>query len=161
MLAYAAADAVGLGHPVWAVASALIVSQETARETRHSLIWRVAGTLIGAGVAVACALLLMPDVAQPIAAMGVAIMLCAAIARRWPLLRVAMWTTALVILTASADHSILQTAMERSSEVLLGGLIGAAVHLVLDAILPAALDRKAEETASHPPLETRERRPFR
>lgn len=132
ILAYAAADALGLGHPVWAVVSALIVSQETVRETRRSFLWRAAGTVMGAGVALAAALLLMPDPARPLLATGAAVTVCAAVARRWPLMRVCLWTVPLVILTASTEHSIVSTALQRSGEVLLGGLIGAVIHLVLE-----------------------------
>ncbi|OLO06224.1 FUSC family protein [Salinicola socius] len=132
ILSYAVADALGLGHPVWAVVSALIVSQETARETRRSFLWRGAGTLIGTGAALPAAVLLMPDPAHPLTATGAAVAICAAIARRWPRMRVCLWTAPLVILTATTDHSILYTAAQRSGEVLLGGMVGAAIHLLLD-----------------------------
>ncbi|MEH3105814.1 MAG: FUSC family protein [Sphingomonas fennica] len=132
MLAYAAADALGLGHPVWAVVSALIVSQQTVRETRQSYLWRAAGTGMGATVALAAALCLMPDPARPLPATGAAVTVCAAVARRWPSMRVCLWTAPLVILTANAEHSIAATALQRGGEVLLGGLVGAAIHLVLE-----------------------------
>ena len=135
MLSYAAANALGLGHPVWAVASSLIVSQETARETRNSFLWRVAGTLIGAGIAFLTALLVMPDPTRPLIATGVAVAACAAVVRHWPRLRVCLWTAPLVLLTVTSDQSIIDTTLQRSGEVLLGGTIGAAIHLFLDRIV--------------------------
>src|ERR1700735_3820994 len=51
--AYGAAILTGLPHPVWAAISALVVSQERLGETGASLLWRIAGTLIGLCVAVA------------------------------------------------------------------------------------------------------------
>lgn len=130
--AYLAADWLDLGHPVWAVVSALIVSQETARETRRSFIWRAFGTAVGGCVALTAVLFLMPDSACPLPAMAAAVTICAAVARRWPLLRVCLWTAPLIILTTSVENTILSTALQRGGEVLLGGLIGAAIHLLLD-----------------------------
>lgn len=135
ILSYALANGLGLAHPLWAVVSALVVSQETVRETRNSLLWRAAGTLAGAGVAVPAAMFLMRDPGHPLLATGVAVAICAAVARRWPLLRVCLWTAPLVILTATAEHSILHTALQRSGEVLLGGTIGAVIHLLLDHVM--------------------------
>ncbi|KQP33617.1 hypothetical protein ASF49_06935 [Methylobacterium sp. Leaf104] len=132
ILSYAAASGIGLGHPLWAVVSTLIVSQETASETQRSFLWRCAGTLLGAGVAVPAALWLMPDPARPLAAIALAVPIAAAVARRWPRLRVCLWTAPLVILTATADHSLLHTASQRCGEVLLGGLIGSGIHRVID-----------------------------
>lgn len=145
ILSYASATALGLGHPVWAVVSALIVSQETARETRHSFLWRVAGTLIGTGVALPVAVLLMPDPASPMLATGVAVAICAAVTRRWPLLRVCLWTAPLVILTANIEYSIIHTVVQRSGEVLLGGTIGAVIHLLLEH----AVGRRREQDWNH------------
>src|SRR6202034_2087593 len=51
--AYGAAILTGLPHPVWAAISALVVSQERLGQTGASLLWRIAGTLIGLCVAVA------------------------------------------------------------------------------------------------------------
>lgn len=158
ILSHAAADALGLGHPVWAVVSALVVSQDTARETRRSFLWRAAGTLIGTAVALPTAMLLMPDPARPLLATGVAVAICAAVARRWPLLRVCLWTAPIVILTVTTGHSILHTAAQRGAEVLLGGMIGATIHLLLDLAVTRWRERQrradgdaAQEPASSMP----------
>jgi uncharacterized membrane protein YccC len=135
ILAYLAATALNLGHPVWAVVSALIVSQETLAETRRSLLWRIAGTVLGIAIAMPTAWMLMPDPTQPLLAIGVAVCIASACATRQPLLRVSMWTAPLVLLTAMPGHSIIQTALQRGGEVLIGGLIGAAVHAALDFAL--------------------------
>jgi len=149
MLAYLAAVQIGLGHPVWAVVSALIVSQETAQDTRRSFLWRIVGTMIGAGVAILSAWAFLSDPARPLAAIAIAVLVSAGIARRWPLLRVTMWTSALVILTADVDHTIVHTAIQRAGEVVLGGSIGAAIHVLLEIVVTRLLQgyRPAEGNA--------------
>ncbi|WP_155935067.1 FUSC family protein [Methylobacterium sp. 10] len=140
ILAYLGAAALDLGHPVWAVVSGLVVSQDGIRETRNTFLWRAAGTLIGAVLAVVCARLLVFQPDRPLPAMATAVAVTATIARQWPALRVAMWTAALILLTASTDHSIVHTAVQRTSEVLLGGAMGAVVHLVLGRIVSERTD---------------------
>lgn len=161
ILSYVVAGALGLAHPVWAIVSALIVSQDTVGETRKSFLWRAVGTVTGAGTAMLAAILLMRDPAHPLPATGIAVAICAAIARRWPLMRVCLWTAPLVILTATTEHSILHTAAQRSGEVLLGGLIGAAIHLLVDRAIVRCLanDRDDHRPAAHVPRPSPPERP--
>jgi len=135
VLAYVTTDALELGHPVWAVVSALVVSQGTAQETRNSFLWRAAGTVLGVGVAAPVALFLMPDLGRPLLAVATAVSICAAAAHLSPRMRVCMWTAPLVILTVSPAHSILHTAIQRCTEVMLGGTIGAIIHVAVDDLI--------------------------
>ena len=84
--------------PGWAVVSTLVVSQESVDQTHYTLRWQAIGTVIGAAVATGWMTALSRDVDHQIMAMTLAVATCAAIARRWPLLRVAMWTAAMVTL---------------------------------------------------------------
>ncbi|HTR17188.1 MAG TPA: FUSC family protein [Acetobacteraceae bacterium] len=134
-LAYWLATVVGLPHPLWATVSAVIVSQDRFMETRLSISGRIVGTIIGAGVAVAIGLLALRlhlDITVQIAA---AVAICAVVARRWPALRVCMWTGPIVLLTASQSGSIVMAGFHRGSEVILGVLVGGLLHLLVERIL--------------------------
>ncbi|MFT4171743.1 MAG: FUSC family protein [Rhodocyclaceae bacterium] len=139
-LACWASDALGLSHTVWAAMSALIVSQERIEATRAQVSGRIAGTLIagtliGALVALAVHLFLgpwLPLTLQVALAAGI----CAVIASGRPTLRVCLWTCPLVLLTTSPAESPQLTAMSRSVEVLLGALIGGALHQLEAHFLP-------------------------
>lgn len=147
MLASVVASAVGLGHPVWAVVSALVVSQDTALDTRRSFVWRVAGTAIGLLVAVAAGSAIPAQVDGHPLQLAVAITSCAAIARRWPALRVCMWTAPIVLMTTTPGHSVFHTAIERGSEVVLGATIATMLHLVLSYALRAHVARRDDGDA--------------
>lgn len=139
-IAFAAAQSLGLAHPVWAVVSSLVVAQESVADTHRSVRWRALGSVIGALVAAIVATILHVRIGDPYPALLTAIAICAAIARRWPPLRVSMWTAAIVILTATTQNSIFHTAVQRAGEVLLGGAIGGLLHLGLEQVLPPAPD---------------------
>jgi uncharacterized membrane protein YccC len=126
--AYVADVAIGLPHAVWAAISALIVSQERLDDTTTSLTGRIAGTIIGACIAVAVGFAgarLTTSVALQIA---VAVAVGATIARERPALRVCMWTAPIVLLTMQPGVPILTNAAYRTSEVILGALVGGAFH---------------------------------
>lgn len=137
-IALRAAEAMGLAHPVWAVVSSMVVAQESVADTHRSIRWRALGSMLGALVAAIVATALQFRVGHPYPALLAAVAICAVIARRWPLLRVSMWTAAIVILTATVQNSIFHTALQRSGEVLLGGAIGGMLHLALEPLLPRA-----------------------
>ncbi|MBB5192314.1 putative membrane protein YccC [Silvimonas terrae] len=128
-LAWYAAVLLQSPHPVWASMSALIVSQETVHATRSSVSGRVAGTLIGALVALAVNVagdhwqLAVP--LQLAAAVGI----CAIIAMGRPAIRVCLWTCPLVLLTTTSTESPFLTAVYRTAEVLIGVIIGGLLHL--------------------------------
>lgn len=135
MLAAMLAGAVGLGHPVWAVVSALVVSQDSAADTRRSFLWRVAATAIGLAVAIGVGSVLPGGGNAPALQLAVAITLCGGVARRWPALRVCMWTAPIVLMTTLPGDTVARTAMERGSEVLLGAAIAVVLHAAIDAAL--------------------------
>lgn len=126
-LAYIVTNWADLPHPVWAIMSALIVSQEAWTETRASISARIFGTVIGVVVAIAVntAVAERASLATQIAG---TVAICAAIARWRPAFRVSMWTGPLVLLTASPLQPIFVPAFARLSEVVLGALVAAAVH---------------------------------
>jgi len=122
-------DALGLTHTVWASMSALIVSQEDVKATRAQVAGRVAGTIIGALVALAVHRLANLAGVSVVAQIAIAVSICALIAKGRSTLRVCLWTCPLVLLTTSADISPELTALSRTAEVLLGALVGGAFHI--------------------------------
>jgi uncharacterized membrane protein YccC len=139
--AYVADVRVGFPHAVWAAISALIVSQERLDDTRTSLASRIAGTIIGALIAVGVSLAgsrLATDVAAQIA---VAVGICATIARNRPPLRVCMWTAPIVLLTTQPGVPITIGAAYRAGEVILGALIGGAFHWAAEVLVNRGLVR--------------------
>ena len=133
--AFGLATAAGLHQAVWAAMSALIVSQERLLETRSALTGRILGTLLGAGVTV-----MVNEITSraglPVAVqMAVAIAISALIAREHPRYRVAMWTCALLLLTAQPPAPIELVALRRATEVILGAIVGWIFHFAAEAIV--------------------------
>lgn len=134
VLAYAFAQRLGLSYPIWALISAIVVSQERLRETWTSTGRRIAGTILGAVVALAVNTIVSPF-AGLTAQVALSVAICAAITHRLPVMRVSMWTCAIVLLTAKPPDSMFMTGIYRGSEVILGGLIGSTLHLATDRLL--------------------------
>ena len=128
-LAYLVADHIGLHHAIWAPISALVVSQEDIAGTLSSVQGRVVGTLFGAAVALFVhwlgALVNAPLVFQ----LAAAVALCAPYAAARPRSRVCLWTCPLVLITASSTGTQDIIAVFRSSEVVLGAIVGGLVHV--------------------------------
>lgn len=141
VLALLIAGWLGLDHPVWATVSALVVSQDRLGDTRRTLGWRLVATAIGIGVAVAVGSLL--DAAGPGVMLGVTVALCAALARWRAELRLSMWTAAIVLLTVSPGQTIAHAGLARGVEVLIGGLVGAALHQLAEMVVGAAVRQRA------------------
>lgn len=148
-IAHIVAQCMGLSFPVWASVSALIVSQERLAETKSSLRGRVVGTVLGAVVAVIINALGARINLHIDLQIILAVAICAYIARRYGALRVSMWTSPLVLLTTQANVSVLLTGTYRSTEVILGGLIGAALHLMADKALPIFTPYRVDDVPGH------------
>ena len=139
---YVLARAVGLPHPVWAAMSGIIVSQENLTQTHNATMGRLFGTVIGVVIAVTVGHLLAPLHADVAVQMAVAVALAAVVARRYPVVRVCMWTCPIVFLSDQSTP-LLQVGLNRGAEVLLGGLIGAALHWISEKII-AGLAREPQ-----------------
>jgi uncharacterized membrane protein YccC len=134
-LSYLAALAVGLPHPVWAAMSGVIVGQEQLGETRQATVGRLLGTLLGVAVAVLVGGLTAPLGTGVAIQIALAVALCAMAARRYPVLRVCMWTSPIVFLTADPATPLILAGLYRGAEVLLGGTIGAMLHVMAEAVI--------------------------
>jgi uncharacterized membrane protein YccC len=142
-LSYMLAHAIGLPHPVWASMSGVIVSQEKLNDTHTATAGRVFGTVIGVAVAVVVGSLLQPLHADVAVQMAVAVAVAAVIARRYPLVRVCMWTCPLVFLESDPNTPMLVVGFQRGTEVLLGGAVGAALHALSEAVIGRLVPHEA------------------
>ena len=137
-LAYLLARTVGLPHPVWASMSSLIVSQESVEATRRSIVGRIAGTVVGAVVAVLVGEVSNRAGIDPAVQIAMAVGLCALFAKGRPSLRVSLWTCPVVLLTATTEASVEYTGWMRGSEVILGALTGGLIHGIEQAMIHVA-----------------------
>lgn len=133
VLALLVATWAGLDHPVWATVSALVVSQDRLGDTRRTLGWRLVATAAGIGVAVGVGSVLAGAGAAVV--LGVVVAICAALARWRGDLRLSMWTAAIVLMTVTPGQTIAHAGFARGIEVLIGGLIGAALHQVAEVVV--------------------------
>lgn len=134
-LPFVLSQASGLPHPVWAAMSGIIVGQEKLGDTRKTTIGRFVGTLLGVIIAVIVGTALQYCAAGPVAEIAVAVGLAATIVRRCPSLKVCMWTCPIVFLTSTAQTPLWEVGMYRGAEVLLGSVVGAALHAFSDRII--------------------------
>lgn len=132
-LSYALAAALDLQFPSWAAVSALVVSQEQLSQTRAALVQRIGGTLIGILIAMLVGALLSRLHAGTLLQMSAGIAIAALVGRKWPSLKVGMWTVPIVYLSNLAHPDPLHNGVLRGIEVLIGGIIGILVHLLVDA----------------------------
>ncbi|CAO3381955.1 FUSC family protein [Azospirillum argentinense] len=141
-LSFLLAQAVGFPHPVWAAMTGVIVSQERLGDTRQAVIGRFAGTLLGVVIAVAVGTLAARFHATPTTAsateIAVAVALAAVVARRWPSVKVCMWTSPIVFLTATPGVPLWEAGLDRGAEVLLGGAVGVALHALAETAIRLA-----------------------
>jgi hypothetical protein len=128
-LAYFVADHIGLHHAVWAPISALAISQENIAATLSSAQGRFVGTLLGAIVALFVHWLGGLVNAPLMLQIAAAVAICATYAAGRPPLRVCLWTCPLVLVTAPSGGGADIIVVLRSSEVILGAIVGGFVHL--------------------------------
>lgn len=134
-LSFILAEAVRLPHPVWAAMSGIIVGQEKLGDTRQATIGRFVGTLLGVIIAVVVGTASQWLGAGQAYEIAIAVGLAAIIVRRYPSLKVCMWTCPIVFLTTTADTPLWEVGLYRGAEVLLGSAVGTLVHAVAEQII--------------------------
>ena len=147
LLSYAVAQSCDLPMPLWAVLTAIIVTQVSVGRSLKATLDYVSGTLGGAvyGTAVA---ILVPHTGEGalIAALALAIGPLAVLAAFKPGMAVAPVTAVIVILLPGMTHGTpLASAFARALEVALGGVIGFGVSFLL---FPANAHRLGVEAAA-------------
>ncbi|RBP85948.1 fusaric acid resistance family protein [Rhodobacter sp. 140A] len=141
--AYLIALWLGLDYPSWAAVSAIIVTQERISDTRSATLQRLAGTLAGVVTAMVTGIALAQLQFGTVVQMSAGVAIAAWIARKWPQLKVAMWTVPIVYLSHAADPQPLADGLWRGAEVLVGGLTGAAIHFLVDALFRRLMPAQA------------------
>lgn len=137
VMSYLAAGWVGLGYPVWASMSGLIVSQEKLNDTSKATLWRFISTLAGVLAAVLIGGFLEYLGFSIAVQLGASVAGCAILVRIWPGLRVAMWTASIVLLTRIGQESVLQTGILRGEEVVVGAIVGLGCHFLAERLFNA------------------------
>lgn len=127
-IAFEMATALGLAEASWAAVSAIIVSQDQLHDTRSTLVGRILGTMLGIAVTLAVHVAIGGDTTSLVLEMGISVAICALVARRIQMLRVAMWTCPILLLPSEAAVPMATLAVHRGGEVILGALVGWAVH---------------------------------
>lgn len=150
VLSYLVALQFGLPYPVWAPMSALIVSQEDLKTTRHAVIGRILGTALGVAVALLVVALgnriELSEMGQLAAGVG----LCALCAKGRPAMRVSLWTCPLVLLTQTPSLSTEMTGLFRGSEVIIGAIVGGFAHFAEDCLRRGAAMATSRAPAGRP-----------
>ena len=149
-LTYALAEAFGLRQGYWAVLTAIIVTQSSVGGSLKAAIDRLAGSVCGALVGAAAALLLPSH--TPLA-VGVALIVALAplalLTAFYPNYRIAPITAIIVLMsTGAASLGPLGYALDRVLEITVGAVVGVAVStLIAPARAYVHLREAAAETA--------------
>ena len=128
MFALYLAEWLHLGRTIWVPISALVVSRDNWTQTRENVPGLFFGTVIGGVIALGAhefGAALHWSINQQL---GLAIAAAALVAHGRPTARSCMWNPPIILLTASSPAKIPAAAWDRSSEVILGGLIGIAAQ---------------------------------
>lgn len=146
--AYAVATALHLLLPLWAVLTALIVTQmsvgRSLKATRDYMLGTIGGAVYGGAIAV---LLPYSSEAGLLALLVLAVAPLALIAAIHPSLSAATVTAAIVLLVPTMHHADpLASAIDRVSEVSVGAVTGLLVSFV---VLPSRAVRQIRISAAH------------
>ncbi len=133
-LGYVLAQRIGLPFPLWTAISAVVVSQERLAETKKSVIQRTVGTALGVCIAIVVNAVAMRLGIGMTAQMAVSVGVCAAFACGHPMLRAAMFTCPIVLLTALPSEPMFMVGFYRGSEVIIGGLLANAMHIAAEKL---------------------------
>lgn len=134
MLAYYIALASGMERPYWAVISTFIVAQPLAGAVRSKAAFRIAGTVIGAAVAVALVPNLVDAPALLILALALWVGICTYIGvldrtpRAYLFLLAGYSAVIIGVPAAAAPDTTFTTAIVRVQEIVIGILSATAVH---------------------------------
>src|SRR5262249_27734872 len=133
--------------PLWAVLTAMVVTQVSVGGSLKATIDYLLGTLGGAAYGGAIAVLVPhPDEWMLLAVLAVAVAPLALLAATNPRLRVAPLTAIIVLLVPTITHTTpIASAIDRVLEVTVGGITGFLVSILL---LPSRAHEQAAEAAA-------------
>lgn len=146
LIAYGIMEVTGTADPSWAVFSALFVVQANVGGTIGSALWRVAGALMGAAIAVLLIVLLYQrgwhgtGGWQTVAAMLIGVSLMSVISLRYPDLSYGLVTV--TIITVSPDFYVVEGALSKVIAITIGSC---SAILACILVLPVSAYRSADE----------------
>jgi uncharacterized membrane protein YccC len=135
----------GLPHGYWIVLTILIVLRPDYASTIYRSVQRAIGTVIGAGLGIATALLLHVGTAAVVAAVGVTMTIAYAVFAANYLLYAVFLTDFVVILLALIGQTAEQTAVAR----LVGTAVGGALALIGYLAWPTWAGSSAQQKLAH------------
>lgn len=137
LLSFAAMELLPLDTLSWAVFSALFVVQANIGGTIGLALWRVAGALVGAAVAVLLILFTgQEDRTFTVLAIGVAIM--SGLSIRWPSLSYGLVTVAIIAVTP--DFNLIEETFEKVAAITIGSCSAILACMI---VLPVSAHRSA------------------
>jgi uncharacterized membrane protein YgaE (UPF0421/DUF939 family) len=126
-LAYWAAVSLTLGNPIYALVSAVVVTDVSSAQTRKLVLQRILGTFIGAGFGCLAAVLLPTNPLTVIGGVGVPMFACGLL-RIPAAAKVAGYVSGIILVVFATNP--LAHALDRIIETLLGIAAATAVSLV-------------------------------
>ena len=148
LIAFALAQLLGLARDYWAVLTAVIVMQASVGGSLKAMVDRFLGTIGGAAWgAVVTSSLPHADALSTGVALAVALVPLAGLVALNPTLRVAPVTAVIVLLGASDQQAVFQTALDRVFEIGLGSAVALAVALLISPTSAHGMVRLAARDA--------------
>lgn len=131
VLAWLAADLLGLTQGYWAVLTAILVLQTTIGASLEAGLWRLLGTLLGGGVGFLGALAVLYGWLGEAWAVALAVLLLAPLASSRQAFRIAPVTAIVVMLSDPSHAHALEAATHRVFNIGIGSVIALAVALLV------------------------------
>jgi len=139
LIAYCIMALTGLDSPSWAVFSALFVVQANVGGTIGSALWRIAGALLGAAIAVVLMTVLHGSGWQTVAAMLFGVSAMSLLSLRYPDLSYGLVTV--TIITVAPDFYVIEGALSKVIAIAIGSC---SAILACLAVLPVSAYRSAD-----------------
>lgn len=139
LLAYVVMAALGVNDVSWGLFSALFVVQASIGGTIGAALWRMAGALLGAAIAVALVALIGTDGWQTFACLFIGVIAMSLITARWPALGYGLVTVTVII--AAPDFYLVEGAFKKVLAIVIGSACGIVAAL---AFFPIAAHRSAD-----------------
>jgi len=125
------AEAFSLPQGYWAVISAVLITQETMGATVQAVRVRLVGTFAGAAIGFLLAMVTPSGEWGTLVALVISTGWLAIFAVRYPSLRIAPMTAAIMLVAAPSHADVVVSAGHRVLEILIGCLIGIGVQLLV------------------------------
>lgn len=145
LIAYWIPIKLGLQYPVWASMLAVNIARDPLSKTQEQTMGQIGGTLFGSIVSILVALASQHFPLSVATQMAIAVSICALATARFQILYVSLWACLIVLLSAAPGVTSVEVGLYRAGEVMLGSLVGAAVHYAMRSVLAVIVDEREED----------------